>query len=282
MFLEDAIERARESCRKRMVKVPSSSLEWQIEELPAGPVFTEALRRGDGPLRVIAEVKRRSPSAGPIREGALVSRLVQQYELGGATAVSILTSEEFGGNIADLGEARCATVLPLLRKDFISREYQVLEARAYGASAVLLISDALEESRLEALIRFAGELGLGALVESHTRESLEKALAAGASLVGINNRDLGTLQVDPGTFERLFPLVPPGVTTVCESGVRTGGDMLRVAERGADAVLIGEELMRAENPATRLRELREQSATMAVVSGRRQRGPQGEEREVDR
>jgi len=276
MFLEEAVKRAESSSLERMKEVPAPGLERQVEELPPGPGFTEALHRGEGPLRVIAEVKRRSPSAGPIKAGALVSSLVRSYELGGASAVSILTSEEFGGDLSDLGEARCATALPLLRKDFISNEYQVLEARAYGASAVLLISDALEEKRLGTLIRFSRELGLAALVESHARDSLEKALAAGARLMGINNRDLATLEVDPGTFGRLFPLIPDGVTTVCESGVRTADDMVRAAGQGADAVLIGEELMRAESPAGRLRELR-----MAGAAGRpagRRRGEVGRRR----
>lgn len=255
MFLDGAIKRAADSADARMAVVSSRALERRIESAPERAAFKPALASAGGGVRVIAEVKRRSPSAGEIRPGAQVKQVVREYEAGGAAAVSILTSEDFGGSLDDLAEACNATGLPLLRKDFVSREYQVLEAGAFGASAVLLISDALDEKRLEALIGFAAVLGLDALVESHQRDSLERALEAGAAIVGINNRDLRTLEVDLAATESLMRLVPPGVATVSESGIRTREDVARVQRSGADAILVGEELMRAERPAKRLREL---------------------------
>jgi indole-3-glycerol phosphate synthase len=243
-----------------------------VDEVPERRGFKDAITRGRGPVRAIAEVKRRSPSAGDISPGASVTDLVQAYELGGASAVSVLTSADFAGSLADLNEARTATSLPLLRKDFISCEYQVLEARVFGASAVLLISDALDAARLEALIRFAGDLGMDALVESHRSDSLARALEAGAGVIGINNRDLRTLEVDLAATELLAPLVPGGVATVSESGIRTREDVSRVRASGADALLLGEELMRSARPADRLRELlREDVATTASVAGARPR-----------
>jgi indole-3-glycerol phosphate synthase len=255
VFLEGAMKRAADSAAARMAEVSASDLERRIESAPQRAAFKPALASAGGPVRVIAEVKRRSPSAGEIRPGARVKQVVREYESGGAAAVSILTSADFGGRLDDLAEASTATGLPLLRKDFVSCEYQVLEAAAFGASAVLLISDALEGKRLESLIGFAEGLGLDALVEAHRRESLEKALTAGAAIVGINNRDLRTLEVDLSASESLLRLVPPGMTTVSESGIKTREDVSRVRRSGADAILVGEELMRAERPAERLREL---------------------------
>lgn len=256
MFLEDAMRAAAAAAAERMRLVPPVELARRAEESGAAPSFIEAIRRRSGGPRVIAEVKRASPSAGGIRACARVANMVAAYEAGGAAAVSVVTSGfAFGGSLADLAEARSACDLPLLRKDFIGGEYQLLEARASGASAALLIADALPAVRLGELLARARSLGMDALVESHTREALEKALEAGAEVIGINNRNLATLEVDLGTTARLLPLVPEGRVVVSESGVRGEEDMAMLAGAAIDAVLIGEELMRAARPAERLRTL---------------------------
>lgn len=255
MFLDDAMAAAVRSVRLRMELLPWECLESMAGELPPPPSFREAVTRANGRPRLVAEVKRSSPSAGVIRQHAPVAAIAAEYERGGASAVSVLTSDyRFGGCVADLEEARSACGLPLLRKDFISREYQVLEARAFGASAVLLIAEALSAERLDSLATYARELGMEALVESHSPGGLEKAVASGAKVLGINNRDLATLEVDTGTTERLMPLVPPGVVVVSESGVRTVECARRMASLGVDALLMGEEFMRAPMPGRRLRE----------------------------
>lgn len=265
MFLDEAIEAAARAVKLRMELLPAGCLERIADDAGSPTAFAGAVARGGGPARVIAEIKRMSPSAGTIRSRASVAEIAPAYEAGGAAAVSVLTSGyRFGGCMADLEDARSACALPLLRKDFISGEYQVLEARAFGASAVLLISEALTETRLETLLGYARELDMEALVEAHTREGIEKALAAGAALVGINNRDLATLTVDVATTERLLSLVPDGTVVVSESGIRTAECARRVADFGVDALLIGEELMRASEPGQRLREFVEALGQVAV------------------
>lgn len=257
MFLDDAMRAAERAAAERMRRLSQRELSRRAEKAAGVPSFVGAVRRRDGGPEIIAEVKRMSPSAGSIRAGAGVAGTVRRYEDGGAAAVSVITSAfAFAGSLADLAEARSACSLPLLRKDFLGSEYQLLEARTLGASAVLLIADALEEWRLEGLIAFAGSLGLDALVESHSRSALEKALETGASILGINNRDLRTLEVDLETTGRLLPMVPEGRIVVSESGVRSEDDIARLSGMGVDAVLVGEELMRSERPAERLRVLK--------------------------
>lgn len=255
MFIDDAMSSAADSARGRMEAVPARVLERMLENSGPALSFEAAIRRGEGPVRIIAEVKKASPSAGVLRGDASVLGLVAEYRRAGAAAVSVLTNDRFAGTLADLQKAREAGGLPILRKDFISLEYQLLEARVNGASAALLISDALAADRLQALLEYAGSLGLGALVESHGRESLERAVDSGARIMGINNRDLGTLEVDLGTTERLLPLVPPGTVVVSESGIRRREDVARMDVAGVDALLIGEELMRAAHPGQRLKQL---------------------------
>jgi indole-3-glycerol phosphate synthase len=254
-FLDEAVAAAKSSAEKRERLVPSPVIERAVSERGPAPQFKDALRRGGGPVRLIAEIKRMSPSAGDIRPGASASVMALEYRRGGAAAVSVVTSEyRFGGSIEDLDRASCSGV-PLLRKDFIVSRYQVLESRARGASAVLLISEVLSEQELRELIDCAREAGLDALVESHGVEGLERALAAGADIVGINNRNLDTLEVDLGTTERLLPRVPGGAVVVGESGIRQASDVARLASLGVDALLIGEVLMRAPRPAEKLAEL---------------------------
>jgi indole-3-glycerol phosphate synthase len=207
-------------------------------------------------LSVIAEHKRRSPSAGVIRDGTRLEDVVAAYERGGAAALSVLTEEAgFGGTLADLAVARASSSLPVLRKDFIVEEYQVLEALVGGADAILLIVAALEPAVLGALFARARELALGVLVEVHDGAELEVAIALGAPVIGINNRDLSTLRVDTERTFELLDGVPEGTLVVAESGFRTRAELERLAGAGVDAVLVGEALMRAPDIEAACREL---------------------------
>ncbi len=207
--------------------------------------FAVALATGES-LSLIAEHKRRSPSAGVIRDDLDLTDVVGAYERGGASALSILTeTDNFGGSLDDLRAARATASLPILRKDFVVDPYQLVEAVAAGADAVLLIVAALEAQDLTNLHHRARELGLAALVEVHDARELGVALSAGAEIVGINNRDLTTLEVDIQTTFALAPLVGEGVTTVAESGFTSRAQLDELADAGVDAVLVGEALMRA-------------------------------------
>lgn len=227
----------------------------------APPVRDFASALGQPGLSVIAEVKFASPSAGVIRSAADFEAVVTGYVRAGAAALSILTEPEFfGGDLSYLDRARQLTerlgrALPLLQKDFIVTDYQVYEARAAGADAILLVVAALDPADLKNLLGLARRLGLEALVEVHTGAELEVALEAGATIIGVNNRNLKTLEVDPDTCLRLRPLIPPGVLTVAESGLRSPDDLRRVAAAGYDAVLVGEALMRAPDPGRALANL---------------------------
>jgi len=219
----------------------------------------EAVRRPSAaePVRFIAEVKKASPSRGVLAESFEPAARARAYARGGAAALSVLTEERhFQGSLGHLAEVVRAVPLPALQKDFIQDEYQLHEALEAGAAAVLLIVALLEPARLEALQAAAGALGLDALVEVHDAAELERALAAGAALVGVNNRDLRTFEVSLETTLRLRPQVPPGVTLVAESGVARRADVLRLEAAGVDALLVGEALMRSADPARTLRELR--------------------------
>lgn len=200
-------------------------------------------------ISLIAEVKRRSPSAGEIRPGAEPAAVAAAYERGGARAVSVLTEPRFfGGSLDDLAAVRAASGLPVLRKDFVLDPWQVVEARASGADAVLLIVAALEGAMLGDLLAAAGELRMAAIVEVHAEEELEAALALRPSLVGVNQRDLRTFEVDPGLAVRLRARVPAGVAVVAESGIWERSQVEELEKHGVEAVLVGESLMRAEDP----------------------------------
>lgn len=206
--------------------------------------FAAALRR-PAEVRLLAEVKRRSPSAGEIRPGADPADVAQSYERGGAAALSVLTDRQFfGGELGFLARVRSAVALPLLRKDFVIDPLQVHEARAAGADAILLIARILSDPQLAELHGLAHELGMDALVEVHTAMEMERALAAGCTLAGVNNRDLATFVTDLDLSIRLASNVPAGVTLVAESGIRTGADVDRLGAAGFDAILVGESLMR--------------------------------------
>jgi indole-3-glycerol phosphate synthase len=235
---------------------------------PVGPLVEAALRTPEprpfgqalaAPgLSVIAEVKRRSPSRGDIAPGLDPAMLAASYAAGGAAALSVLTDgDHFGGSPDDLAAARAACGLPVLRKDFTVDGRDVADARLMGADAVLLIVAALSDGELAALHRLAADLGLAALVEVHDEAELDTALAAGASIVGVNQRDLRTFTVDRGLAARLAPRIPSGVVTVAESGIRGPDDV----PAGFDAILVGESLVTAADPAAAVRHLRGEEPT---------------------
>lgn len=224
---------------------------------PARPLAAHL--RTPGKVTVIAEIKRASPVKGLLREEFDPVALARAYTRGGAVAISVITEGEFfRGSPAFLPAVREATPLPLLRKDFIFDPYQIYESRALGADAVLLIASILDRARLASLLALTRELGMEALVEVHTEEELRRVLAAGARLVGINNRDLRSFRTDLHTTFALRRHIPdPEVTVVSESGIRTPEDLRRLAAAGVHAALIGEALMRAPDPEAFLRELLE-------------------------
>jgi len=254
-FLEGVLARKREELRRRKERIPEAELERFSVPRPALRL-TDALSPPGGLLRIIAELKRASPSAGRIAELDAAAQ-ARTYARGGAAAVSVLTDGAgFGGSLEDLASVRGACGLPLLRKDFILDRYQLVEACAHGADAALLIVAALEPGALRELIAAAAELGLDALVEVHGEQELDAALEAGARIVGINNRDLRTFEVDLATTERLAPRIPEDVPFVAESGIRSRADVVRLRRAGASNFLIGEALVRAPDAAALLAELR--------------------------
>jgi len=206
--------------------------------------FAAALRTR--PVGIVAEIKRRSPSRGVLAESVDPPELARRYQAAGADAISVLTERhQFNGSLDDLIAVRAAVEIPLLRKDFLFAPYQLYQARAAGADAALLIVAMLDDAALRDLIALAGQIGLAALVEVHAEPEVERALAAGARLVGINNRDLHSFAVDLAVTERLRPLVPAEVTVVGESGVQGAAEVARLRAAGVQAILVGEALMRA-------------------------------------
>ena len=252
--LDRIVEDTRDEVDRRRARVPLARLEELIAQRPEARPFSEALI-GPG-VSVIAEHKRRSPSAGLIRQGATVREVVQAYERGGAAALSVLTEPfHFGGSLDDLTEARAAVALPVLRKDFIVDRYQLYEAAAAGADAVLLIVAALEPEDLDGLLREARDLDLDALVEVHDERELDLALDVEADVLGLNNRDLSDFSVDIERTYELLSDVPAGKTVVAESGFSTREELDELDRVGIDAVLIGETLMRADDIEAACREL---------------------------
>ncbi len=260
MILDEILAHKRIELERARREESPASLARRAEQAPAATRdFAAAVSRGADP-RVIAEVKRRSPSRGEIRPSFDPVACARAYAEGGAAAISVLTDETyFGGRLGYLTEIRAAVEVPLLRKDFVIDAYQVDEARVAGADAVLLIVAALAQDELERLAARAHALSLCALVEVHDEPELERALAAGARVVGINNRDLRTFETDLAVTERLAPKIPEGVVVVAESGIFTRADMARLAKSGADAFLVGESLMRESDVAGALRRLRRAS-----------------------
>jgi indole-3-glycerol phosphate synthase len=233
----------------RRLRPREDVLRHAAEAAPAPRDFRAALAR-PGSVSLIAECKRRSPGAGRIRPDLDVARLAEGYSASGAAALSVLTDETyFGGSLADLRSARDSVTIPVLRKDFTLEPVHVLEARAAGADAVLLIVRILTDATLVELIGAAHDLGMATLVEAHDRDELERALGAGAEIVGINNRDLATFTTDLETTVRLLDEVPPDRLVVSESGIRNVDDVRLLGAAGVDAILVGETLLRASDPA---------------------------------
>jgi indole-3-glycerol phosphate synthase len=241
----------------RMQSIPSSVLERLADRQPASTQsFRTALTTTPSP-RIIAECKRRSPSRGVLRPDYQPAGIAAAYERNGAAAVSVLTEPTFfDGAAAHLQAVRAAVSIPVLRKDFVIHRYQLLEARAWGASAVLLIVAALNQADLVAFVAEADRLELNTLVEVHDAHELERAIDAGATIVGINNRNLKTLEVSTRTSEELVAMLPGGIVSVAESGLKDASDLARLSAAGFDAFLIGERLMTASDPGSALKEMR--------------------------
>jgi len=252
------LDRIIESTRMRVTHLESEVSLAEVEAAarrrePARD-FADALN-GAG-ISLIAEVKRASPSRGLLRRDLDASSLAREYSAGGAAAISVLTEKDhFLGSFADLEAARAATGLPVLCKDFVIEEYQVYEARARGADAVLLIAAVLSRQRLQALLATARSLGMAALVEVHNRAELAEALECRPRVIGVNNRDLADFSVDLKTTLDLRPLIPSGVLVVSESGIHTRDDVLTLEEAGVNAILVGEALVTSPSPAAKIAEL---------------------------
>jgi indole-3-glycerol phosphate synthase len=245
--LDDIVVGVREDVAAREAIVSLDQVKAAAQAAPAALDAFAALRAPG--VAVIAEVKRRSPSKGELAEIPSSSQLAAEYEGGGARIISVLTEQRrFGGSLADLDSVRAAVSIPVLRKDFVVSSYQVHEARAHGADLVLLIVAALEQNALIGLRERIESLGMTALVEVHDEQEASRALDAGARVIGVNARNLRTLEVDRSIFERIAPGLPSTVVKVAESGVRDAHDLITYASAGADAVLVGEGLVTSGNP----------------------------------
>jgi indole-3-glycerol phosphate synthase len=246
--LDRIISRKRKEVAEAKAVLPLSNLKKQLENCGQPRDFFAAVSRPIG-IRLIAEFKRRSPSAGEICPGAEPAEIARGYEKAGAAAVSVLTDgEDFGGCLEDLVAARKASSLPVLRKEFIIDSYQVNEARLYGADAVLLIAECLDDCLLRSLYREVIDLGMTPLVELHSSENLSRVLDLGATLVGVNNRDLSTMKTDIGHVLRLKEKIPPECVLVAESGIRSRADVEQLEAAGVHAILVGESLLASPDP----------------------------------
>jgi indole-3-glycerol phosphate synthase len=265
--LDEIVAGVRADLAERQARVPLPDVQARAVRQPdARPVL--ALLRAEG-VSVIAEVKRASPSRGELATIRDPAALAVDYAAGGACAISVLTEgRSFGGSLDDLDAVRAAVDVPVLRKDFIVSSYQLWEARAHGADMVLLIVAALEQNALVSLVERADSIGLTPLVECHTAEELSRAVDAGSKIVGINARNLHTLEVDRGIFAQIAPGVPEGVVTIAESGVRGPHDVIEYARAGADAVLVGESLVTGKDPRAAVADLVAAGVHPALKHGR--------------
>lgn len=253
-ILDDIISDVSEDLEARQEAIPMDALKERASRQTEARDVLRILRCKE--VAVIAEVKRSSPSKGDIAEVTDPAALASEYEAGGASVISVVTEgRRFGGNLCDLDAVRARVEVPILRKDFIIAPYQVWEARAHGADMVLLIAAALEQMALESLVERVNSLGMVALVEVHEQTEVARAVDAGARVVGVNARNLKTLKVDRNTFARVAPLIPDGVVKVAESGIRNGHDVVEYARLGADAVLVGEALVKDKDPRTAVAEM---------------------------
>ena len=254
--LDDIIVGVREDLKEREDRLPLSSLKEIEATVPEAKDALGALRGRDGAVKIISEVKRSSPSKGRLAAIPDPAALASLYEAGGASVVSVLTEQRhFGGSLADLDAVRAAVDIPVLRKDFIVTPYQIHEARAHGADLVLLIVAALEQNVLVSLLERTRSLGMEALVETHSRLEALRALDAGASIIGVNARNLKTLEVDRSTVEQVIDVIPQEVVAVAESGVATAHDVFEYAKWGADAVLVGEALVTSGDPRSSIQDM---------------------------
>jgi len=258
-ILDDIIKKTKEDLEKRKVDYPVDWLGRSLAYNPFTPKDVHAALKStpENPYRIIAEVKKASPSKGIIRKDFDPLVIAQSYEKGGADALSILTEPHFfKGDKEYLGMIRRYTSIPLLRKDFIIDKYQLVEALVYGADYVLLIAKALSRKELKELLQYSHHLGLEVLVEIHDKMDLVKAIFAGANIIGINHRNLETFEMDMSLTEKLVPLIPKNKIIVAESGITTHETVKALSEVGADAFLVGEHLMRQENVTQALRQLK--------------------------
>jgi indole-3-glycerol phosphate synthase len=252
--LDDILEGVRSDLAERQKLAPLERLKEVASRAPS-PKDVQAALGGDE-VSVIAEVKRSSPSKGALAAIADPAALAADYEEGGARVISVLTERRrFGGSLEDLAAVREMVQVPVLRKDFVVTSYQLWEARAYGADLVLLIVAALDQNALVSLVERAQSIGLVPLVEVHTAAELDRALEAGAKVIGVNARNLATLEVDRGVFAALAPQIPEGIIKIAESGVRGPHDLLAYAAAGADAVLVGESLVTGKDPRSAVADL---------------------------
>lgn len=252
--LDGILDGVRADLGARQAATPLAELKARVVRMPDS---VDVARRFRGPgIAVIAEVKRASPSRGALADIPDPAALAHEYELGGAAAVSVLTEQRrFGGSMADLRSVANGVDVPVLCKDFVLTSYQLWEARANGASLALLMVVSLDQNALVSLIERAESIGLTPLVECHTAREVARALDAGARVIGVNNRDLTTLEVDRDTFARLAPLIPDGVVRVAESGIRGPHDVIEFGRAGADAVLVGERLVTGKDPRSAVSDL---------------------------
>lgn len=255
MILDEIIAYKKKELAETKHRVPLPELRAKAADAPPARGFAQALSQG-GEVRLIAEVKKASPSKGVIRKDFDPIDIAKTYTRSGAACLSVLTEKKyFQGALEYLGDIRRAVSLPLLRKDFVIDVYQIYEARAEGADAVLLIASCLDRRQMEDLMSIAGESGLDVLVESHTYKDLDRALLAGAQLIGINNRDLSTFSVSLRTTIDLLKDIPDDRTVVSESGIRTREDVVMLQDAGVDAILVGESLMRDKDIGKKVKEL---------------------------
>jgi indole-3-glycerol phosphate synthase len=269
-FLRAIVERKRQAVAKLYAQYEVTALREQALKCREEAIvhrLRDALQTASPPIKIIAEFKRISPSRGLIRAGLSPAKAAYAYERGGACAISVLTDQEyFGGSIDDLIVMRANTRLPILRKDFIIDPIQIYQAAIAGADAILLIAAVVDYPLLQKMRALAeDELGLDALIEAHTADELQRASAAGAKLIGINNRDLHTFEVSLHTSERLIAQTPPGTLMISESGLQTPQQLHRLRALGFCGFLIGETLMRANDPAAALRDLRENANQPQIV-----------------
>lgn len=258
-MLADLMAGAREDASTRRDALPLSEVERAATAAPPALDVHAALAPTDR-VKIIAEVKRASPSRGALADIPHPASLAESYQAGGASAISVLTERRrFGGSLDDLREVRAAVSVPVLRKDFISDPYQVFEARAAGADLVLLIVAGLEQPLLQRLYDLIGELGMTALVETHSADEVERALEIGSSIIGVNARNLSTFGLDRDLFGTLADSIPSGVIRVAESAVKTAADVSHYRAAGADVVLVGEALVTGGDPVKSLREFRSAS-----------------------